>query len=44
MKIGENSRFILLGEWIMTFSYGVFNGKNFELKQFNNLNTDLQVD
>jgi UDP-2,3-diacylglucosamine hydrolase len=43
MKIGENSRFILLGEWIKTFSYGVFDGKNFELKQYANSNSDLQV-
>jgi UDP-2,3-diacylglucosamine hydrolase len=35
LKIGENSRFILLGEWIKTFSYGVFDGATFELKRFN---------
>ncbi len=34
MKIGENSRFILLGEWIRSFSYGVFDGKTFELKRY----------
>jgi UDP-2,3-diacylglucosamine hydrolase len=36
MKIGDHSRFILLGEWIKTFSYGVYNGNNFELKKFKN--------
>ena len=36
MKIGENSRFILLGEWIKTFSYGVFDGNSFELKRYRN--------
>jgi len=36
LKIGENSRFILLGEWLKTFSFGVFDGKTFELKKFNN--------
>jgi UDP-2,3-diacylglucosamine hydrolase len=33
--IGGNSRFINLGDWINHFSYGVFDGKEFELKQFN---------
>ena len=33
--IGSNSRFIHLGDWINYFSYGVFDGKDFELKQYN---------
>jgi len=33
--IGENSRFINLGDWISYFSYGVYNGNEFELKQYN---------
>ena len=33
--IGENSRYINLGDWIHYFSYGVFNGEKFELKQYN---------
>lgn len=33
--IGENSRYINLGDWISHFSYGVFDGNNFELKQYN---------
>jgi UDP-2,3-diacylglucosamine hydrolase len=33
-KIGNNSRYINLGNWIDLFSYGVFDGDNFELKQF----------
>lgn len=36
LKIGENSRFILLGEWIKTFSYGVFDGEKFEIKKYIN--------
>ncbi len=28
------SHFILLGDWIQSFSYGVFDGKKFELKQY----------
>jgi len=33
-KIGENSKFILLGDWIKNYSYGVFDGENFELKKY----------
>lgn len=32
--IGQNSRFVLLGDWISTFSYGVFDGEEFELKKY----------
>jgi UDP-2,3-diacylglucosamine hydrolase len=31
--IGSNSKFILLGDWIRNFSYGVFDGEKFELKK-----------
>lgn len=34
MAVGENSRLILLGEWIKTFSYGVFDGEHFELNKY----------
>ncbi|MCL1822305.1 MAG: UDP-2,3-diacylglucosamine diphosphatase, partial [Prolixibacteraceae bacterium] len=34
LPIGEKSRFILLGDWISHFSYGVFDGENFELKKY----------
>ena len=34
VEIGESGRFIILGDWITNFSYGVFNGKTFELKRF----------
>lgn len=34
LPIGNKSRFILLGDWIKTFSYGVFDGEKFELKIF----------
>lgn len=33
-KINEKTRFINLGDWIKSFSYGVFDGENFELKSF----------
>ncbi len=33
-QLGERSEFILLGEWITAFSYGVFDGSNFELKNY----------
>lgn len=35
MAIGEKSRLILLGDWISTFSYGVFDGSRFELRIYN---------
>lgn len=34
LPIGKNSRYINLGDWITHFSYGVFDGENFELKTF----------
>lgn len=33
-KINDDSRFIVLGDWIKAFSYGVFDGEKFELKRF----------
>jgi UDP-2,3-diacylglucosamine hydrolase len=35
IQLRENSRFILLGDWINCFSYGVFDGEKFELKRLN---------
>jgi UDP-2,3-diacylglucosamine hydrolase len=35
VEIHGGSRFILLGDWITNFSYGVFDGETFSLKQFN---------
>ncbi len=37
VEIGKNSRFILLGDWIKFFSYGVFDGDKFELKKYTDL-------
>ena len=34
IKIGDHSRVINLGDWIYSFTYGVLDGKKFELKQF----------
>jgi UDP-2,3-diacylglucosamine hydrolase len=34
LKIGENTRYINLGEWVNYNTYGVFDGKGFELKTF----------
>ncbi|MGV6829686.1 MAG: UDP-2,3-diacylglucosamine diphosphatase [Flavobacteriales bacterium] len=35
IKVGENSTYFNLGDWINHFSYGVFDGERFELKEFN---------
>jgi len=35
--IGEKSKYINLGDWIHHFSYGVFDGEKFEVKQYKNL-------
>lgn len=32
--IGTSTRLIILGDWISNFTYGVFDGKNFDLKQY----------
>jgi UDP-2,3-diacylglucosamine hydrolase len=34
VRIGEQSRVICLGDWIGNFTYGVYDGKKFELKKF----------
>ncbi|MFL5731023.1 MAG: UDP-2,3-diacylglucosamine diphosphatase [Cytophagaceae bacterium] len=34
IKVGEQSRYINLGEWVHYFTYAVFDGKNLELKEF----------
>ena len=34
VPIGDNSRFVFLGDWIKNFSYGVFDGEKFELKKY----------
>ncbi|SRX52487.1 UDP-2,3-diacylglucosamine diphosphatase [Aequorivita sp. CIP111184] len=34
IKVGENSKYYNLGDWINHYTYGVFNGENFELKTF----------
>ena len=31
IQVGENSRYINLGDWITNFSYGVFDGSSFEI-------------
>lgn len=35
MELKPGTKFIFLGDWITRFSYGVFDGNTFELKQFN---------
>jgi len=35
IKVGENSTYYNLGDWINHYTYGVFDGEKFELKQFN---------
>ena len=34
MPVGEQSRYINLGDWLYNFSYGVFDGEKFELKKY----------
>lgn len=34
IKVGKNSIYFNLGDWITHFSYGVFDGETFELKNF----------
>jgi UDP-2,3-diacylglucosamine hydrolase len=36
IKVGEKSRYINLGDWIKYFTYAEFDGKNLELKKFEN--------
>ena len=34
IKVGENSTYFNLGDWINHYTYGVFDGEKFELKEF----------
>ncbi len=34
IKVGENSTYFNLGDWINHYTYGVFDGERFELKEF----------
>jgi UDP-2,3-diacylglucosamine hydrolase len=34
ITVGENAEYVNLGDWIGYFTYGVFDGKNFEIKKF----------
>lgn len=34
IKIGENAQYVNLGDWISYFTYGVFDGVQFELKKY----------
>jgi len=35
IRVGENSTYFNLGDWINHYSYGVFDGEKFELKHYN---------
>ncbi len=37
VQMNNNTRFILLGDWINHYSYGVFDGETFELKTYKRL-------
>ncbi len=37
IDVGDNSKYVNLGDWIGYFTYGVFDGENFELKKFEEL-------
>ncbi|MFV8268789.1 UDP-2,3-diacylglucosamine diphosphatase [Flavobacterium sp. GT2N3] len=34
VTVGENSEYVNLGDWITYFTYGIFNGENFEIKKY----------
>jgi UDP-2,3-diacylglucosamine hydrolase len=34
LEVGENSEYVNLGDWIGYFTYGVFDGEKFELKEY----------
>jgi UDP-2,3-diacylglucosamine hydrolase len=34
VKVGENSEYVNLGDWISTLTYGVFDGVNLEIKEY----------
>ena len=34
IEVGQNSKYINLGDWIGYFTYGVFDGNSFELKKY----------
>ena len=36
LSVGENAEYVNLGDWISYFTYGVFDGDNFEIKKFEN--------
>jgi UDP-2,3-diacylglucosamine hydrolase len=43
VPVGENAEYVNLGDWITYFTYGVFDGDNFEIKSINySLFHDLQ--
>ncbi len=33
-ELNDNSKFVILGDWLKNFTYGVFDGVNFEIKCF----------
>jgi UDP-2,3-diacylglucosamine hydrolase len=34
IEVGKNSNYVNLGDWIGYFTYGVFDGESFELKEY----------
>ena len=38
IPLNEKAKYVNLGDWIRSYTYGVFDGKKFELKVWNNLN------
>ncbi len=36
ININESAKFINLGDWVLHFTYGIYNGNNFELKTYKN--------
>jgi len=42
-KINEKTSFVLLGDWIKNYTYGVFDGETFELKRYKDLATGQEA-
>jgi UDP-2,3-diacylglucosamine hydrolase len=34
VSVGENAEYVNLGDWILYFTYGVFDGETFEIKKY----------
>lgn len=44
MELANRSRVLILGDWMREFSYGVFDGENFEIDFFENRSVEIDRD